>query len=61
MGIASKAIILVEQHHTNTKIWTLQTPVRETGNLHLYEKLGYVKKGLKITFSNSQLSNILKL
>jgi ribosomal protein S18 acetylase RimI-like enzyme len=45
MGIASKAIILVEQQHTSTKIWTLQTPEKETGNVHLYEKLGYVKVG----------------
>ena len=60
MGIASKSIILVKQLHTNTKIWTLQTPEKETGNLHLYEKLGYVKIGCEKVNEHLNLVNYRK-
>jgi len=38
MGIASKAIILVEQQHTNTKIWTLQTTGKRNWTICIYMK-----------------------
>lgn len=43
-GIAQNAIELAEEIHGNT-FWQLDTILQETGNCHLYEKLGYQKTG----------------
>ena len=44
-GIAQKAIKLVESIH-GSENWLLDTILQETGNCHLYEKMGYRQIGV---------------
>lgn len=41
LGIAQQAIGIAEQKFPDDRIWELSTLAEETGNCHLYEKLGY--------------------
>ena len=43
-GYAQQAIALAEQFH-GADHWSLGTILQETGNCHLYEKMGYRKTG----------------
>ena len=56
MGIAQKAIILVEKIH-GSKNWELDTIIQEKGNCHLYEKMGYRTTG-KTKIINDKLTLI---
>lgn len=47
LGLGTKVIGLVEEIHSDALIWTLQTPEKDNGNRHLYEKLGYKQIGIK--------------
>lgn len=44
-GIAQKALQEIERRHPNIQRWSLDTIKEETGNCHLYEKIGYRKSG----------------
>ena len=44
-GIAQKALTEIEKMHPDVRLWSLGTILEETGNCHLYEKLGYKKTG----------------
>ena len=44
-GIASLTFMRVEELYPPRDGWELDTILEETGNCHLYEKLGYVKTG----------------
>ncbi len=46
-GIAQTALLLIEKNYPNIKTWTLDTIKEESGNCHLYEKLGYKKTGIE--------------
>jgi len=41
--IAQFAINEVESLHPKARVWTLDTPITEEKNCHLYEKMGYIK------------------
>ena len=53
-GIAQKAILEAERIHGNLN-WELVTILQETGNCHLYEKMGYRQTG-KTTAINDKLT-----
>lgn len=55
MGIATESIKYVEKQYPDANIWILQTPEEETRNIHLYEKLGYVRVG------NERINDFLNL
>lgn len=44
-GIAQKALLQIEERHSDVKRWFLDTILQEPGNCHLYEKLGYRQTG----------------
>lgn len=44
-GLAQRAFGEIERIHGNDN-WHLDTILKEKGNCHLYEKLGYVKTGM---------------
>lgn len=44
-GIAQKVFGLIEMQYEKTLIWRLDTIKSESGNCHLYEKLGYRATG----------------
>jgi len=44
-GIAQRALIGIEQLHSDVVKWFLDTILQEKGNCHLYEKIGYQKTG----------------
>ena len=46
-GIAQTALLEIERIHDCVQKWHLDTILQETGNCHLYEKLGYRKIGLE--------------
>lgn len=48
-GIAQTALLLIEKKYPDIKTWTLDTIKQESGNCHLYEKLGYKKTGIEKT------------
>lgn len=56
MGIAQRAIILVEEIH-GSKNWELGTILQEKGNCYLYEKMGYKATG-KTKVINDKLTLI---
>jgi GNAT superfamily N-acetyltransferase len=41
--IAQYAINEVESYYPKAKVWTLDTPLSEEKNCHIYEKMGYVR------------------
>lgn len=41
--IAQYAINEVESFYLKAKLWTLDTPITEPKNCHLYEKMGYIR------------------
>ena len=43
--IAQTALLEIEKKHPEAWCWTLDTIMEESGNCHLYEKLGYVRTG----------------
>ena len=45
-GIAQAAFAELERLHAPARGWILQTIAEETGNCHLYEKLGYHRCGV---------------
>ncbi len=53
-GIAQKAILEAERIHGNSN-WELDTILQESGNCHLYEKMGYRQTG-KTTSINDKLT-----
>ncbi len=53
-GIAQKAVLEAERIHGNSN-WELDTILQETGNCHLYEKMGYRQTG-KTTAINDKLT-----
>jgi len=53
-GIAQQALIEVEKIHGNSN-WELATIEAESGNCHLYEKLGYQQTG-EIKIVNEKLT-----
>lgn len=55
-GIAQKAIRLCEEMHGNDH-WELDTILQESGNCHLYEKMGYRQTG-KTKVINERLTLI---
>lgn len=48
-GIAREAMQKLESRYPDTKCWRLDTILQETGNCHLYEKLGYIQTGQRET------------
>lgn len=56
-GIAQQALLKIEEIHSNIKRWFLDTILQETGNCHLYEKIGYKRTG-KIEVINDKMSLI---
>lgn len=54
-GIAQQALIKIEEMHSEVKRWFLDTILEETGNCHLYEKIGYKRTG-KIEKINENLT-----
>jgi ribosomal protein S18 acetylase RimI-like enzyme len=44
-GIAREAMLEIEKIHSEIKKWNLDTILREEGNCHLYEKIGYIRTG----------------
>lgn len=44
-GIAQQALLEIEKRHSEVQRWFLDTILQETGNCHLYEKLGYKRIG----------------
>ena len=46
LGIAQSALLEIERMHPEVEIWSLDTILQETGNCHLYEKIGYEKTGI---------------
>lgn len=46
-GIAQKSIILIEEMFPQATSWELATIVEEDRNCYLYEKMGYVKTGVR--------------
>ena len=44
-GIAQRALLKIEEMHSEVERWFLDTIQQEAGNCHLYEKLGYRKTG----------------
>ncbi|MHA2296067.1 MAG: GNAT family N-acetyltransferase [Candidatus Hodarchaeales archaeon] len=44
-GVATRAMELVHEKHSEAKIWTLGTPKWNPRTQHFYEKLGYVQVG----------------
>ena len=45
MGIAQEALLEIEKFHPEVERWFLDTVLEESGNCHLYEKIGYQKTG----------------
>lgn len=48
-NIAQTALLQIEKYYPDVKTWTLDTIKQESGNCHLYEKLGYKKTGIEKT------------
>lgn len=44
-GFAQQAMRQAEAMYPDVKLWVLDTILQETGNCHLYEKMGYVRVG----------------
>lgn len=44
-GIAQYALTEIEKIHSYANTWRLNTIMQESANIHLYEKLGYVRTG----------------
>ena len=44
-GIAQQALLRIENIHCDIKKWFLDTISEESGNCHLYKKIGYRKTG----------------
>ena len=44
-GIAQTALNQIENDHPHAEKWILNTILQESGNCHLYERLGYVRVG----------------
>ena len=44
-GIAQGVFIAIENQYADAVKWELDTILQETGNCHLYEKVGYLKTG----------------
>lgn len=44
-GIMQRAFQMLEELHSDAKLWELDTILQEKGNCHLYEKLGYKRTG----------------
>ena len=44
-GIAQQALLEIEKLHSDVERWFLDTILQETGNCHLYEKIGYKRTG----------------
>ncbi|MGN0577278.1 MAG: GNAT family N-acetyltransferase [Ruminiclostridium sp.] len=44
-GIAQQALLEIEKMHSEVEKWFLDTILQETGNCHLYEKIGYKRTG----------------
>jgi len=47
-GVGTHAMQFIEAAYP-ARLWTLDTPVYATRNQHFYEKLGYIKVGIKDT------------
>ncbi|MRG87607.1 GNAT family N-acetyltransferase [Salinibacillus xinjiangensis] len=47
MGVAQKAIILIEEMFPQATTWELATIIEEERNCYLYEKMGYTKTGVR--------------
>lgn len=54
-GIAQKALLKIEEMHSDIKRWFLDTILQEAGNCHLYEKIGYKRTG-EIEVINEKMS-----
>ncbi|MBY0599414.1 GNAT family N-acetyltransferase [Bacillus bingmayongensis] len=46
-GIAQKVLVLIEKMFPQATSWELATILEEERNCYLYEKIGYIKTGLK--------------
>ena len=44
-GIAQQALLKIEKIHKGVERWFLDTILQESGNCHLYEKIGYKRTG----------------
>lgn len=44
-GVAQRAFALADDIYTDARVWELDTILQEKGNIHLYQKLGYVLTG----------------
>lgn len=42
-GIAQEAIRFIEKQYPDNVGWVLNVPVKEEKNIHLYEKMGYIR------------------
>lgn len=56
-GIAQKALLKIEETHSEVERWFLDTIPQEAGNCHLYEKIGY-KRTEKIEKVNEKMTLI---
>lgn len=56
-GIAQQALLKIEEMHSEVERWFLDTILQETGNCHLYEKIGY-KRTEKIEKVNDKMTLI---
>lgn len=54
-GIAQQALLIIEELHQDVDRWFLDTILQETGNCHLYEKLGYRRTG-KTEIANDKIT-----